>query len=591
MVVKRIKDLDIRRRGCVTAIIGNTDDSFFDNDFCRYSFEEQLHLYLKNEGYKRIYFYTRAPKYGLYTYDTRKVLESLYPPNVGNNSVQDCRPLGGGFLKKKSNSGSENQNIIAEKPPSGGHPYFYISNFRDTALAEAIFKILNSVEDSVICFPSTKLEFREDQGLIAGIEKFMQEAAQNQSSNKIIIKYSDKEKNSFLTSLNKYSQGLFSNDIFINEFKSGNNLNNENIFMVELPDKKECENWINSMRIHGKIDNHSVFAFPFRTLVEQVTNDKETIDDLEKELQSNADIFLERHRVEEFSEELLAHSLSMIHGQQDNMKIIVEEIVTWVNSPDETKSPLVFMFAGTSGTGKTYTAKKIADSLKSRGFGFVRLDMNEYKTEMDSQKLLGSAPGYIGSDQDSPLFSARKENDRLVILFDEIDKAYSQIFQILMTLMDEGYLGNSRGENIDFRQSIIIFTSNLAMNTLKDQKKQMTKAQVPIDSYEFQEATKKIIEDKGIPTEVCGRIKCLLVYNTLGPEIVARIAIEEIRALGNKYGLQINNIPQGILKQVATHVANSNKGARPIKDYVQKLLERKLQIASIQLVKNKNYDK
>ena len=154
-----------------------------------------------------------------------------------------------------------------------------------------------------------------------------------------------------------------------------------------------------------------------------------------------------------------------------------------------------------------------------------------------------------------------------------------------MTLMDEGYLGNGKGENIDFRQSIIIFTSNLAMEKLKEQNEKMKKANIPIDSFEFQEAAKKIIEDNGVPTEVCGRIASLFVYNTLGPEIVARITIEEIRTLGKKYGMQINNIPQGLLKQVATHVANSNKGARPIRDFVSRLLEKKLQIATRKLRK------
>ena len=580
MIVKRIRDLDINNRDFITAIIGHIDDVFIDNDLCRYTFEEQLHLYLKNEGYKRIYFYSRAARRGLYTYDNRDTLEILYPNGMGNSNNQDGRPLGRGRLRSNSGNGNSgngksNSNI---KEGTGNRSYYYVSNFKDNTLAETVIDILNSKEASIICFSSTKLEYEDEQGLIAGIEMVKSLAAQINSKNKILIISNARDKASFLNNLNHpNSQGIFNNNIFNNQFKTGDQLNPTNVFMVELPDLKECENWLNSMRIQGGLNNQSIFSFPYQTLVRQIAKDKKTIKALEIDLGSNANGFLESHEIEEFSEELLSRSLSKIHGQQDNMEVIVRKVVTWINRPDEAKMPLVFMFAGTSGTGKTYTAETINECLASQGFEFVKLDMNEYQSEADAWKLLGSATGFSGSENDAPLFAKRKQSERLVILFDEMEKAHESLFETIMTLMEKGKLANGRGEEFDFRQSIIIFTTNKAMDTLIRRKKELTKEGLKIDSYYYQQKIKDVLKKGGIKNEICGRINCVYVFNTLDCATVCKIAIEEIRKLGRTYGLQINNIPVKLLKEVSTQISESNEGARPIKNFIVDRLEYLLQ--------------
>jgi ATP-dependent Clp protease ATP-binding subunit ClpA len=346
---------------------------------------------------------------------------------------------------------------------------------------------------------------------------------------------------------------------------------------VGSPDRKECENWLNSKRIKESIDSKTVFGFPFDTLITQIGHQYERINDMNTELK-NKERFVEDLRVEEFSEELLSTALSKIHGQQDNMKIIVDKVVTWVNRPDAHKLPLVLMFAGTSGTGKTYTAEMISNSLKSQGYLFVKLPMNEYKSEGDVWKLLGSSAGYIGSDKDTTLVAAHRKSDKLVILFDEMEKAHPAIFETIMTLMEKGELTNGNGDKFDFRKSIIIFTTNLAMEKLIERKQGLAKANVRIDDSQFQQAIKDILKRNHIKTEVCGRIDSVFVYNPLDSIVVARIAIEEIRNKGLEYGIQINNIPEELLRKISTQVAGSNEGARPIKRSVCDELERVLQI-------------
>lgn len=551
MIVKRVSNLDIHSRSFITAIKGNIDDSFVDEDLCSYTFDQQLYLYLKNEGYERIYFYTRASGYNWYTFD-KNSLDPLFSKKT-NNSTDDGRPLGRGLLKKASNI-DDNSNLIKEGRINN-RPYYYVSNFQDSTLVKTVQDILkNSKNKSVVYFTSPVFELEEKQGFIAGIEQIMREVAATQSDNKLLLPLN--------------SNGVFNSDFFTELFKSP-----ENVFTVGLPDATECKNWLNANRIKGNINGKHAFDFPFDKLQKQIFNQHKRINSLDKELKQNGNMFIDSLNVEDFSEELLSRSLTRIHGQQDNMEVIIKKVVTWINRPDEAKKPLVFMFAGTSGTGKTYTAETITECLASYGFIFLKLPMNEYKGEGDKSKLLGSPTGYVGSEEDAPIFAARRKSEKLVVLFDEMDKAHESIFEIIMTLMEKGELTNGKGERFDFKQCIIIFTTNLAMENLIKKKKELLKSGLKIDSYEFQDPIKQILKNNGIKNEVCGRINSVFVYNTLGKEVVLRIAIEETRKLGKIYNLEINNISPVVLQRIVSQMEDNNEGARPIVNSVADCLE------------------
>lgn len=267
-----------------------------------------------------------------------------------------------------------------------------------------------------------------------------------------------------------------------------------------------------------------------------------------------------------FDKILLVETLKSVKGQDDNMKIIVEETYRWIRKAKK-KKPLVFMFAGTSGTGKTYTAENICSALKN--YRMVKLNMNEYHNEGDSWKLLGSSPGYIGSDQESLIFSARRETSNLVILFDEIEKAHPSLFTTIMTLMEKGEMANGKGESFDFKNAIIIFTTNLAMNELLRLKKESVSNNIDSSSQGFQNDAKRILKAAGLKDEISGRLDWLLVYNTLSESVVAQIALEEIRTMGKEYGITINRVPNPYLENVARKCAGNNEGARPINTIVR----------------------
>lgn len=278
---------------------------------------------------------------------------------------------------------------------------------------------------------------------------------------------------------------------------------------------------------------------------------------------------------------ILKNLLRTIYSQSDSTDFIFKEVVRWVQKPKKSK-PLVLLLAGTSGTGKTFTSDIIYQGLKSYGYTNLRIQMNEYSNEADSWKLFGSTQGYIGSDRTPPIFQQRERSDKIVILFDEIEKAHPTLFKNIMTLMEEGVLSNGSGETFDFKNCILLFTSNLAMDLLLNKKRELIIENVSPESFKYQEVMKKILKENRLPNEICGRIDSLLIFNSLNELDVKKIAIQEIRKLAKlDYEIKINNIDSILLNQIAKDCAGSNEGARPIRRLIQTLFENSLQNSDV----------
>jgi Cdc6-like AAA superfamily ATPase len=261
--------------------------------------------------------------------------------------------------------------------------------------------------------------------------------------------------------------------------------------------------------------------------------------------------------------------LNEIYCQQDNTTLIAEEVKKWLKHPKKTK-PLVFFLAGTSGTGKTFTAQQIAKGLSEHGFVFEKFDMNSYTSEADVWRLIGSTTGYVGSNETPQIFALREKSDKLVVVFDEIEKAHEKLLLAIMNMLDEGVLADGHGIKHDFKNAIIFLTSNLVMEELLAKKRELLQKGIAIDSTRFQDDTKQIIKNsRQIRNEISGRFDWLLVYNTLDAANVAKIALQEIRKIAKDYDLQINNIHESLLLNIANNCKDNNEGARPVRRIVR----------------------
>lgn len=606
MIVKRIQNLDINNRDLFTGIYGlsATDELYIENNLCIYTRWQELYRYLCEEGYITIFYNHRENFFSYRLCDLELFLgkireeastQKASPKTTENASSRHprCRGPLGAVSSRHQQTVQSNEQVQPDTSNDampyadiirGGNPetgQFYQTKRNENRVFDMIFNFVDKHRDRQLVVVFTDPELTPIEDVDKTITKLKEREGGHKKTDmplRIIALYhaqnAPKLFGNFITCASKF----FYTPYFKNKLFSlvGNEqtpaVDEEHLFFIDCPNRQEYENWLNRMRIKRFISSDEVFAFPYDALITQIVRQGLSISSLDAKIKQYGRSFMDSLRVEVFSEDLLSRSLSKIHGQQDNMDVITKKVCTWIKRPDEFKTPLVFMFAGTSGTGKTYTAETISETLSSYGYIFVKLPMNEYKSSGDTMKLLGSPRGHVGSTEDAPLIAARRKSERLVILFDEMEKAHESIFETIMTLMEKGEVTNGLGERFDFKQSIIIFTTNLAMNQLIERKKELVKSGLNIDDYEFQKSIKNILKQNKVKPEVCGRINNVFVFNTLGKDIVAMITIEEIRKLGEMYHLRVNNIPKEML-QTAVQIANSNEGARPIKDLVKNKFE------------------
>ena len=223
-----------------------------------------------------------------------------------------------------------------------------------------------------------------------------------------------------------------------------------------------------------------------------------------------------------------------------------------------------FLFLGPTGVGKTETAKALARNLFTDEHAIIRIDMSEYMESHSVARLIGSPPGYVGYEEGGQLTEAVRRKPYSVILFDEIEKAHPQVFNIFLQIFDEGRLTDSKGITVDFRNTIIIMTSNLgsAQQTSEDKTKEDRKKKV----WEILHAHFK--------PEFLNRLDSVVIYNALSPKVLLKIAENQLEEV--KIRLRENGIDLKINDDLAMYFAEVGFdpvfGARPLKRAIEEKL-------------------
>lgn len=236
-----------------------------------------------------------------------------------------------------------------------------------------------------------------------------------------------------------------------------------------------------------------------------------------------------------------------------------------------------FMFIGSTGVGKTYLAKQLAKYLYGSEENLLRLDMSEFQAEIDVSKLLGSAPGYVGYKESGLLVKGLAKKGETVVLFDEIEKAHPKIYDVLLQLLDEGFVTGSDGKKVDATKALIIFTSNIGV-------KEAQKMSSPLGFYndmdekknaKKEEIIRKALKNRFSP-EFLNRLDNICYFNPLSKDTLKTILQKEldesnanIKAITGKTVKLSKEVEEWILDKVEAE----DNGARPIIRIIQQYIE------------------
>ena len=224
---------------------------------------------------------------------------------------------------------------------------------------------------------------------------------------------------------------------------------------------------------------------------------------------------------------------------------------------------------GPTGVGKTELAKALSEALFDSEKNMVRIDMSEYMEKHSVSRLVGAPPGYVGYDEGGQLTEAVRRRPYSVILFDEIEKAHPDVFNILLQLLDDGRLTDNQGRTVDFKNTIIIMTSNIGSKYLTDNIK---------EDGTIEDETKNQVEDelkRNFRPEFINRIDDIVIFSPLTEKEIVKIIRLQAKDLEKR--LERRNIKLEITDEAVRFIGDEsyapNYGARPVKRYLQKHLE------------------
>ncbi|CAJ1226468.1 ATP-dependent Clp protease ATP-binding subunit [Lactiplantibacillus xiangfangensis] len=237
-----------------------------------------------------------------------------------------------------------------------------------------------------------------------------------------------------------------------------------------------------------------------------------------------------------------------------------------------------FMFLGPTGVGKTELAKALAAAMFGSEDNMIRIDMSEYMERYSTSRLIGSAPGYVGYDEGGQLTEKVRQKPYSVVLFDEVEKAHPDVFNILLQVLDDGYLTDSKGRKVDFRNTILIMTSNLGATTLRDEKSVGFGATDRANDYNAVAATIRATLKQTFRPEFLNRIDETIVFHSLNKEQlheIVKLMSKEIVDRVAQQDIHLKITPAAI-DVVAKAGFDPEYGARPIRRALQTEIEDRL---------------
>ena len=257
-------------------------------------------------------------------------------------------------------------------------------------------------------------------------------------------------------------------------------------------------------------------------------------------------------------------------GQDEALQRVANAIRRSRAGLSDPKKPIgSFIFLGPTGVGKTEVARALAEFLFDDEHSMVRIDMSEYMEKHAVSRLIGAPPGYVGYEEGGQLTEQVRRRPYAVVLFDEIEKAHPDVFNVLLQMMDDGRLTDGRGRTVDFRNTVIIMTSNIGSAFLQSEGTR--------SEQEFDEASKQVMNalHGHFKPEFLNRVDDIIVFRPLGKEQLVKIIelrLEDVRRLlaDRKISLELTDAAKDLL---FTEGFDPNFGARPLKRAIQKLVQ------------------